>query len=104
MSITSPFPHGRTYKDQQTDALIEDGVCYTNATEKGPILDRFMNALLFKSKVDPKRLAAGSRPIGIPTASSLASGSSSSSSGAALPHSVPVPSAHIPASPLRSGI
>ena len=45
LSLTSPFRH--VVRDLATNAVISDGVIFTNANEKGPLLNRFLARALF---------------------------------------------------------
>ena len=44
---TSPFPKDRILRDPITDAQYQNGIIYTNATNKAYILDRFLSNVLF---------------------------------------------------------
>jgi hypothetical protein len=57
-SATSPFPAGRQWRDRETDALYCDGLIFTNANEKGLVLNRFLSSVLFAAHLesDPDNL------------------------------------------------
>ena len=76
-SLTSPFPSGRILRDEMTDAIYEDGVVYTNATEKGPVLNRFLHSL-WSSKLH-QSVNVSSIPAAAPTLSQSSSYESLSS-------------------------
>ena len=98
LSLTSPFK--AVVRDTATNALISDGIIFTNANEKGPILNRFLANALFEKHLNGSLPLApapsspplpSSRPISIPVASSSAAASVSPSLSS-LSMSVPSPS------------
>jgi hypothetical protein len=49
LTVTSPFAKDAVLHDQETEASYDGGVIFTNACEKGPVLDRFLHNLFGKA-------------------------------------------------------
>jgi hypothetical protein len=48
LSARAPFPKGSVLRDPMTQAVMSQGVIYANATDKGVILDRFLENVVFR--------------------------------------------------------
>lgn len=92
-SLSSPFPKGRKYCDEFTEALLIDGVIYTNGHDKGPVLDRFMSQILFppdvramneKKTCDNSSSSTSANHLQLSSTSSASSSSASSASTSSL--------------------
>lgn len=60
LASRAPFPVGKSLRDPQTNALCQDGVIFTNATNKAFILDRFLTNVVFRNvgQASPETRAA----------------------------------------------
>jgi len=61
-SHSAPFPKG-AIRDPDTDSLCEDGVIYTNAHDKGLVLNRFLQHVTFAHLLQGAPGAAPARPM-----------------------------------------
>lgn len=53
LNVNAPIPGGRALQDPDTQALYTNGIIYTNAIDKGEVLNSFLENVLFRDANNP---------------------------------------------------
>lgn len=59
-AATAPFPRGSQMRDPQTGAVCTDGIIYSSALDKGMVLNRFLENVVFRKHLQALNVA---RPL-----------------------------------------
>lgn len=63
LSKRAPFPPNSVLRDPSTGAVFSDGVIYTNAVDKGQVLNRFLQNVVFRDVIS---LTKQGQPVKLP--------------------------------------